>query len=101
MAEHVLARSLVWVSDSIHEKQPSLTDYQIQSLVEKERVFLLPGGTTDEKQAISAMQKMMLQKMDITKDQKLGQKEFIMQWIPFASSLYKGRESKAMNCVIL
>jgi Ca2+-binding EF-hand superfamily protein len=101
LAGDVVDRILKIFADHIRARNPGMGENAVKKVVEKERVFILPGKTQDE--SVRELTRMLLKDLDVNKDGVVTKTELLYQWNAFSASLHKMStgNNQNMDCTVM
>jgi len=101
LAADVVARLIQLVRDDLLRERPELQHdpARLDALVEKEKLFVLPGKNAKQSQQELARQ--LAETLDINGDGRVSMQEYLMQWNEFASDVFQLKKDGAIACSIM
>jgi len=96
-----VARLIQLVRDDLLRERPELQHdpARLDALVEKEKLFVLPGKNAKQSQQELARQ--LAETLDINGDGRVSMQEYLMQWNEFASDVFQLKKDGAIACSIM
>lgn len=99
LANDCIGRTIKMFADEIRQRNPGISEKNLQRAIDKERVFLLPGKNSEDSHR--EMTKLLIRKLDVNGDGGVTKQELMAQWREFSNEVFAQKNQEALECSIM
>jgi len=101
LAVECIERTLRMLKEQFQSENPNISRKRLQQLVDKEKLYYLPGENKHDAQTVKDMIALIAGHIDVNNDGEITRQKFFLQFGHLAGRLWIKRDFSASHCVIL